>query len=1143
MKYFTKSKVSWRSFVPPDRSVLLFLIKMTKITACFILFFSFGASAKTNAQDITLQVKNKSLREVFSDIRKQIGIHFLYEEDILKKTQNVSLSVKNEKIETVLSALFRKSAISYEKNGNNITLFSRSLAAIHQTGDIVVRGIVRDTSGTPMQGVSVSSKSNSQKGTTSDVNGRFILDVPAGTVLVFRYVGFLSKEVRVDKSEELEVSLLPDHTGLEEVVVVGFGKQKKQSLVSSVATVSGDALRAPTRSLSNNLAGQLPGLIAVQRSGMPGYDDAEFWIRGTSSFAGGTSPLVLVDGIPRSLNNIDPDEIETFSLLKDAAATAVYGAEGANGVILITSKRGKAQKTAISYRGEYSYSHPTRVPEMAGSFDYLRLYNEALRNDGQPPMFSDELLERYRSNADPDLYPSVNWYDVLLRDHTYNTRHNLNFRGGGDRTKFFVNAGYFNESGLFINSPDYDNNSNFSRYNLRSNIDMDVTNTTTLRIDLAGQYSKVNRPYNESVNLFERFSRIPPHLFPAIYSDGTFAAHPSQDYNKVNPYNQLTQYGYRKEWRSSIQSRIDLEQKLNFITKGLKARGTVSFDAYSVFSMYRYKVPKTFVATGRDENGNLIYTRKSNKTAIGEPVESNSAEKKIYLEAAINYDRVFNDKHDVSAMLLTYQKETQQHNQALAYRKQAYVGRATYNYKKIYSMEANFGITGSEQFAEGNRFGFFPAVGIAYNITNEPFYPEEWKKWVSSLKLRASIGRTGNDDAGSSRFLYRPQFGNYGSYPIGIGTSGSTNSLTGLTETRFESPTIGWEIENKRNYGVDITLFKNKVQITADYFNNDRYNILLQRRTIVNVAGYYANPWQNFGRVQNRGIDGSVIVNQNLASDLTLSFRGNFTFARNKITEYDEIKQVHPWMELTGKRLNGINDVYIAERLFSDEDFNIYTNPSGVISYQLKDGMAPSEQMAFPKPGDIKYKDLNGDGIVNTFDRIKDAAMPTVPEFIYGLGTSLKYKGAFVSVFFQGAANVSTNLNNKANALMPFHWGILESNVRKEVLDSRWTAENPRQDVFFPRLQIANMSNTNTASTWWVKDASFVRLKNVEFGYNFNFRKRSSSKIKALRLYAMGQNIALWDKVIMYDPELGNSAGGTQYPLPSIWTGGLEIIF
>jgi len=1008
---------------------------------------------------------------------------------------------------------------------------------------IRITGTVADTAGTPITGASITLKSNPDIGTATDRNGKFLIDVPPNAALIVSYVGFQAKELHLSDQREYQIALDVDAAGLEEIVIVGFGQQKKESVVSSIATVQGEALRAPTRSLSNNLAGQIPGLIAVQRSGMPGYDDAEFWIRGTSSFAGGTSPLVLVDGVPRSLNNIDPDEIETFSLLKDAAATAIYGAEGANGVILITSKRGKIQKTQISYRGEYSHSTPTRVPRVASSFDYMRLYNEALRNDGKPAMFSDEQLELYRSNADPDLYPNSNWYDILLRDNTYNTRHNLNFRGGGDRMRFFVGGGYFEESGLFISSTDYNNNSNFSRYNLRSNVDMDVTSTTTLRVDLAGQYGKVNRPFRDQTSLFERISRIPPHLFPAVYSDGTLAAHPSQDGNKVNPYNWLTEYGYRKEWRSSIQSRIDLEQKLPFLTQGLKARGTVSYDSFAQYEMYRTKAPETFVATGRDADGNLIFSRKTNKVAMGEPIEANSGDKKIYMEASLNYSRVFGERHDVSAMALTYQKETQRHNEALAIRKQAYVGRVTYSYDRRYSIEANFGITGSEQFAPGFRFGFFPAVGLAYNLTNEPFFPESIKPYLSSVKFRASVGRTGNDNTGGDRFIYRGQFGSSGSYPIGIGTTGSLNSLSGLTETRFDAPMIGWEIEDKRNYGIDLGLFGHKLQITADYFDNERYDILLRRRTIVNVAGFMANPWQNYGRVTNKGMDGSIIYNQKFSGDFSAQFRGNFTFARNKITEYDEIQQVHPWMELTGKRLKGIDDVYIAERLFTEDDFDIYTNPQGTVTYDLKPGIAPSEQMANPKPGDIKYADLNEDGIVNAFDRVKDAAMPTVPEIIYGFGTSFKYKGAFLSLFFQGAANVSTNLNNQANAFMPFHWGVMESNVRAEVLESRWTPENPSQDVFFPRLQIDNMTNTNTRSTWWVRDASFIRLKNIEFGYNFDLKKLNIAGIRSLRVYGMGQNVALWDKVKVYDPELGDSAGGTKYPIPSIWTGGIELAF
>lgn len=1117
---------------------------MLKYGLVVLSLFLFCFWAKANAQLITLKQRNVRIEKILAQITEQYRLHFLYKDDLLAKIKPVSIDVKGASIEQVLDELFSSTDINYTRRNSNITLARVDRPSVKQE-KIKVTGLVTDTEGTAITGASVALKSNPAIGTATDRNGRFVIEVAPNAVLWVSYIGLAGQELIVSNAADYTVVLQPDASGLEEVVVVGFGRQKKESVVSSIATVSGETLRAPTRSLSNNLAGQIPGLIAVQRSGMPGYDDAEFWIRGTSSFAGGTSPLVLVDGIPRNLNDIDPDEIETFSLLKDAAATAVYGAEGANGVILITSKRGRIQKTAINYRGEYSYSSPTRVPRMANSFDYLRMYNEAQLNDGLQPAFTDDLLDKYRLNVDPDLYPSSNWYDLLLRNNTYNTRHNLNFRGGGDRMRFFVNAGFFNESGLFKSSKEYNNNSNYKRYNLRSNIDMDVTNTTTLRVDLAGQYGQVNRPYFDQTVIFERFSRIPPHLFPAIYSDGTLAAHPSQDNNKVNPYNQLLEYGYRKEWRSSIQSRVDIEQKLPFLTQGLRAKGTVSYDSYGEFQMARTRTPETFVATGRDEDGNLIFTRKTNKTAMGEPSESNSAEKKIYLEASLNYDRLFADKHDVSAMVLTYQKERQRHNQALSFRKQAYVGRVTYSYNRIYSMEANFGITGSEQFAKGHRFGFFPAVGISYVVTNESFFPENLKYYISSLKLRASMGKTGNDDTGSeaNRFIYRGQFGDYSNYPIGIGTTGSLDNLNGLTETRFEAPMIGWEIENKRNFGIDLGLFNNNLQITADYFQNDRYNILLRRRTIVNAAGFMSNPWQNFGKVMNKGVDGSVTYNQKLGQDFSMQLRGNFTFARNKITEYDEVKQVHPWMELTGKRLNGINDVYVADGLFKDDDFNIYTNADGKIAYKLKEGIAPSEQMANPKPGDIKYKDLNGDGIVNSFDRVKDAAMPVVPEIIYGFGTSFKYKGAFLSLFFQGAANVSTNLNNQSNATLPFHWGLLESNVRAEVLESRWNAQQQGQDVFFPRLQTVNMTNTNTASTYWIRDASFIRLKNVEFGYNFDVKKLNIMGIQSVRVYVMGQNVALWDKVKMYDPELGNSAGGTKYPLPSMWTGGLEVSF
>lgn len=1115
------------------------ILSVMKITISLLLLFSLGAYASGRAQSVTLTVKNMPLREVFSRMKAQTGYHFLYQEEALSHAAPVTLSIRETPLTAVLESILPERALYFRISGRNITVL-KSTVVETSFRNIEVRGTVRD-SGTVLQGVTVTVKGSKPViGTATDANGRFILDVPNNAVLEFNFIGYIGQEIPVAGKSNIDVMLMPDTKGLGEVVVVGFGKQKKSSLVSSIATVKGEQLRMPTRSLSNNLAGQVPGLIAVQRSGEPGYDNAEFWIRGVSSFAGGTSPLVLVDGVPRNMNDIEPDEIETFTLLKDAAATAIYGAEGANGVILITSKRGTAQKTRITYRGEYSRLKPTRLPRFANSYDYLSLYNEALRNEGKDPAFSDEVLAKYKSGEDPDLYPSSNWWDLLMRDHTNNTRHTLNFRGGGDRMRFFVSGAYFSESGLYKVNQDYNNNAGLKRYNLRSNIDIDVTKTTLIRVDLSGQYLQTNYPGFGATNLFERFSRIPPHLFPAVYSDGTLAGHPTQNANKLNPYNQLVESGYQKEWRSAIQSRVDIEQKLDIITPGLRIRGAISYDANSQYRMTRIKSPSTFFAKSRDADGKLVFDQISNGTPFAEPIESNTGDKNIYMEAALNYDRTFG-KHVVSAMALTYQKERQLHSDALAYRKQAYIGRTVYTFDSRYSIEANFGITGSENFSADNRYGFFPAIGLAWNVANEPFFPESLDRAVGSLKLRASIGRTGNDNLSSDRFGYRATFLNGTGYSWGIGTSGAVNGLgNGLVEGKFSAPMLGWEVEVKKNFGIDASLFNGAIDFQVDYFDNRRTDILLQRRTIPGIAGFRQAPWQNFGIVENKGLDGSLNLRYKLG-EVLLSARGNLTIARNKIIEYDEVPQLHRWMDIKGTRLNALNNFLIAERLFTDEDFNITIGADGKKTYALKDGIAPTNYVAQVLPGDIKYRDMNGDGIIDDLDRVKDAAQPTVPEMIYGFGLSAEWKGFYASVFFQGAGRVSVNINDQANAFMPFHWGIDESNVRMEVVESRWTEQNPSQNVFFPRLRVSEMSNTNTASTWWVRDGSFIRLKNVEAGYNFNTKLIQRAKMRNARIYIMGNNVALWDHVGVYDPELGNSAGGTRYPIPSTWTAGIEI--
>lgn len=1016
---------------------------------------------------------------------------------------------------------------------------------------IKVTGVVTDEANIPMPSVNILVK-GTVKGVVTDFDGKYSIEVKDGDVLDFSFVGYLHNYQKISAKRAnrgvltLNVVMKEDAQQLSDVVVVGYGVQKKESVVSSVSTIKADQLKIPTRSFSNGLSGQIAGFIAIQRSGEPGYDDSEFYIRGISSFAGGTRPLVLVDGVPRGMADIEPDEIETFTLLKDAAATAVYGAQGANGVILITSKKGSLkEKTKISFRAETTTSSPTKLPEFLRSVDYMNLYNEALENEGRPKVFSDELIEKYVAGTDRDLYPDVRWLD-LLKDKTYNSRYTLNFRGGGERTRYFISGSYYNESGLFKNNPkgEYQNNIGIQRYNLRTNVDLALTNTTKLGVSLSGQYLQNIYPGVGTAGLFQLITRTPPNLFPMIFSDGRNASHPRPSGNRKNPYNELMESGYAKEWKTYIQSSITFNQDLDFITNGLSFRGLLSYDADSELVGRRNKTVAQYTVDfekgGRDADGNLILKQQITESPISGLSSDGGINKKIYIEASLDYKKAFG-KHNITGQLLYNQRDSQSRGNLIAYRKQGYVGRAVYAYDRRYSLEANFGFTGSETFAEKNRFGFFPAIGVAWVVDNEPFYKGKISEIVNGLKFRVSYGRTGNDATGGDRFLYRPTFdqhNNHG-YHIGMNNGGGTNHMAGIIEGRFAAPNLGWEIEDKQNYGIDLALFDNRITLQADYFFNKRHNILLRRNLVPGHTGFRQNPWQNFGRVNNWGVDASLQARTKI-NEVGLSMKGTFTFARNKIIERDEIQNKYDWMNQTGQRLR-THKLYIAEGLLTHDDFDITTNDDGRKVYKLKDHIPTSTMEANLRPGDIKYQDLNGDGVIDQYDQKYSDWHPTTPEINYGVGFNVDYKNFYLNVFFQGAANVTTRLGgHNAAGFFPFAWGVEEASLRAEALN-RWTEANPSQNVLFPRLRSASNNHNQAASTWWLRDASFLRFKNLEIGYNVPKKWLDNLGVGSARIYMLGNNLYVWDSIKMWDPEIGNANAGLNYPLQRTFTFGLEL--
>ncbi|WP_316788988.1 TonB-dependent receptor [Pedobacter frigoris] len=1126
------------------------IILTMKLTTVLLLTLLLQVSAKSIAQKkVTLSEKNAKLETVLTTIKNQTGYNLVIISTNIDSANPVTINMKHALLTDVLNQCFLNQPLTYIIDNKTIIVKERQIPVTKRS--IVafkVSGTVKDELGLPIAGLTVRVLGTQKAVQTSNI-GRYTIEAELKDSLEFAYIGYKTQHILVNGLDDINVVMRGDENNLKDVVVVGYGAQKKESVVSSISTVKGEQLKFPTRSLTNNIAGQVSGLIAIQRSGEPGYDNSEFWIRGVSTFAGGSAALVLVDGVPRSINDIEPDEIETFSVLKDAAATAVYGAEGANGVILITSKRGKTQKAIISFRTEHSIVKPTRLPEFVGSEEYMTLFNEALYNDGIAPLFTEELISKYRNRVDADLYPNTNWIDEMLRKTTGNHRYTLNVRGGTEKAKYFVSGAYFGESGIFKDDPGekYSTNIGIKRFNLRSNIDLEVSKSTIVSVDLSGQYLLANYPGIGTGTIFRQMLITPPHTFPAVYSDGTIATYlQERDSQMRNPFNSLMNSGYAKEWRSGIQSNVRLNQKLDFITTGLALKGNVSYDYDGTFTSTRTYNPSRYNATGRDANGKLIFSKTfSGNPDLTEPAEGNSANKKVYIETSLNYNRTFG-KHALAAMALYMQKESQLHNQALAFRKQSVVGRLTYAFDNRYFVEGNFGYTGSESFAKSYRYGFFPALGLGYQVSNESFYPEALKRVVSNLKLRASIGRTGNDNTGGDRFLYRPLY-NFAAatFSQGMTASGGTNAYgAGITESRFEAPYLVWEIEDKQNYGINMGLFNNKIEIVADYFTSERSGILLPRRTIPAVAGFRSAPYENFGKVKNGGFDASIDARESFGN-FKLSTRGTFTFARNKITEYDELKTPYPWMALTGTRV-GENTLYIADGLYKTDDFIATDNTNGTKSYTLKPGLPVPTLGGKLGPGDIKYKDLNNDGKIDGFDRQRGGVSnPSNPEIVYGFGFNVEYKGFYASTFFQGTANTSVIFGSAIpEGWHPFSWGVDQSSYRT-FATNRWTEANQGEGVLMPRIHSANVNNANNtvASTFWLRNGAFLRLKNVEVGYNIPKPLLSKLKIQSARLYAMGYNLGVWDDIKYYDPEQGGANGGNPYPITSTYTFGLELTF
>lgn len=977
----------------------------------------------------------------------------------------------------------------------------------------------------PLIGATVWIK-ESASGTVTDIDGNFVVTVDnENAIISVSYVGYISKEERVGSRNSIPFALEESGKELEEVIVVGFGSQKKESVIGAISTVKPDELKIPAAHISNVLAGQIAGVVSIQRSGEPG-EHGEFWIRGLSTNKSSNKPLVLVDGVERSMDFVDVEDIESVSVLKDATATAVYGVRGANGVIIITTRKGDAGPPKISATAYSGLVAPTMLPKFVDSYQFAKYYNEATGTNS----YDDFALQAYQNGSDPDLYPNVDWMDALFKDYSWNYRANVNMSGGGSVARYYVSLGYYGENGIYKtdNLNEYDSSITFDKFNFRSNIDMNLSKTTTLSVNLANIYETKTIPGGDAGSIWNNAFTISPNAFPVKYSDGTLSAPPIGTAAHIhNPYNLLTQNGYRDHYWNTAQAIIGLNQDFGFILPGLIFDIKFAWDSWSYNRLSYIGSANTFHATGRDEEGNLIFDEVNSGTANLSYERTTSGNQSRYLESNFTYNQTFNEIHNLSALLLYNQKSyrnlwADNGTGSVPYRNQGLAGRTAYNYDSRYFAEFNFGYNGSENFSPGKRFGFFPSGAVGWLVSNEGFFLP-LTNVIDMLKLRISYGIVGNDDIGGGRrFIYLPTF-NLSAPGFVFGLPGSGYDIGGIRAGELANNSVSWETVNKFNVGLELLLIS-KLKIQADYFKEHRTGIFLERDDISATAGIGYLPWVNTGEVKNNGFEVQGEYFENFSKDFSLSLRGNFVFARNIVINDAKPNWNYDYRDHKGRPV-GQQWGYIAEGLFSSEE-EIDNSPK-----PYSEGI---------RVGDIKYRDINGDGIISNFD-IVAIGHSWMPEINYGFGASLRWKQLDFSFLFQGVGRVSTMFGGQA--MQPFSgMDPTAANFFLDVYENHWDIDNPNPNAKYPRPSAQLNQNNSLASTYWQRDASYLRLRNATCGYSFPKLITEKFGIRQLRLYVSGQNLMTFSSLGLFDPEITNTQGAGYPPTKNV-TFGLNVNF
>lgn len=1041
-------------------------------------------------------------------------------------------------------------------------------------------GKVEDArTGEPLIGAFVYVKGTSV-GTTTDAGGNFRIVVPDSVepVLVFSFISYQHVELKPTRSAGNIVRMSNDQNFLDEVQIVAYGSQRKTSITGAITSISSeDILKSPSGSAAASLAGALTGVSSIQVSGQPGAEDPMLYVRGSGSLTNQSSmPLILVDGVERSFFQMDPNEIDNITVLKDAASTAVFGVRGANGVILVTTKRGQEGRAKISWSTSFGLTQPLRHLSAVSSYDHARIFSEAQLSDNwnapdTPLTFSDSVIEMFRNHSDPVMFPDTDWDDYLFKDLSWQTQHNMTVSGGAERVKYFVSVGYLYQDGMLKSFENYNSNYTYDRYNYRANVDIDVTPTTLMRLNMGGRVGKKHQPNGYGSNIWQYITWCTPFSSPG-FIDGHYTQPQLGDFIPISSgmsgISLYYGYGYNEDISNTLNLDIQLSQNLDAITEGLSANLKGAYN--SVYDLYINRGPTASTRRWQEVNYMGHYTQPgmsfdnpmydnthvfitSGEDYLDEPLSYGSwtgRGRNWYLEGSVNYTRQFGG-HELSGLLLYNQSKSYYPGNfpeiPTAY--VGYVGRLTWNYLRKYLLDLNVGYNGSENFAPGHRYGLFPAGSVGWVISEEPWMSGAMNR-VDFLKVRASYGIVGNDKYSGARFLYlngswnpshsNANFGSGGSWQFGSMYSGTM--LNDAVENAVGNPVVSWEKCRKQNYGIDAVLFKQKLKINADVFFEHRYDILSKRNTLPDIANI-SLPMLNLGEVDNHGFELTVGWNQNLTKDFSYSLTGNLSFARNKILYMDEVRPNEPYMAQTG-RSTGLSYGYLFDRYLTEDDFDPVTQELLTVD---NGGTVPHITLGNPRPGDAIFKDLNKDGKIDGDDNTW-FGYGQRPEYVAGLLAGLNWKNWSLSMQWTGAWNASRVLG--IEYMEPY--GMTNDRaLLKYLADGRWTPDNP--DSRFPRITFKNKSWFTQSSTIWLMDASYLRLKNVELSYKFGESKfLKKMGVSSMRAFLSGYNLlTLFSNLtdIDIDPEeMTGSADANgeyiyKYPNVRIYNAGFNISF